>query len=80
MTDKKRTSRRLQHAARQRMKATGEKYTTALQALIDAAPLPSTSSPTAPRETLTSSPGEDHPSDDARAPGWARRRYIWDDR
>lgn len=67
MTEKKRTSRRLQHAARERMKATGEKYTTALQAVIDAAPLPSTASPADLRENLTSSPGEDHASDDARA-------------
>lgn len=37
MTDKKRTSRRVQHAARECMKATGEKYTTALQAVIDRA-------------------------------------------
>ena len=33
MTEQKRTSRRLQHAARERIKATGEKYTTALQAV-----------------------------------------------
>ncbi|MFH8252895.1 hypothetical protein ACH3VR_21190 [Microbacterium sp. B2969] len=67
MTEKKRTSRRLQHAARERMKATGEKYTTALQAVIDAPPLPSTASPADLRENLTSSPGEDHASDDAHA-------------
>lgn len=52
MTEKKRTSRRLQHAARERMKATGEKYTTALQAVIDAAPVPSAALPSDPSEKL----------------------------
>lgn len=33
MTEKKRTSRRLQQAARERMKVTGEKYTAALMAV-----------------------------------------------
>ncbi len=35
MTEKKRTSRRLQQAARERMKATGERYTAALIAVME---------------------------------------------
>lgn len=34
MTEKKRTSSRLQRAARERMKVTGEKYTAALMAVM----------------------------------------------
>lgn len=57
MTETKRTSRRLQHAARERMKATGEKYTTALQAVIDAAPLANCSPAVRPeREANASRP------------------------
>lgn len=36
MTQKKRTSSRLRHDARERVKVTGEKYTTALKAVMDA--------------------------------------------
>ena len=36
MTQKKRTSSRLRHDARARMKVTGEQYTTALQAVMEA--------------------------------------------
>ena len=35
MTEKKRTSSRLQRAARERMKVTGEKYTAALMAVTE---------------------------------------------
>lgn len=35
MTEKKRISRRLQQAARERMKATGERYTAALIAVME---------------------------------------------
>ena len=35
MTEKKRTSRRLQQAARERMKVTGETYTAALMAVME---------------------------------------------
>lgn len=69
MTEKKRTSRRLQHAARERMKATGENCTTALQAVIDAAPLPSAVPRSDPSEKLTLSAHAEHSSDDAGAQG-----------
>jgi hypothetical protein len=36
MTQKKRTSSRLRHDARERMKVTGEKYAAALKAVMDA--------------------------------------------
>ncbi|KJL37390.1 hypothetical protein RR49_00974 [Microbacterium ginsengisoli] len=46
MTEKKRTSSRLQRAARERMKLTGEKYTAALMAVMeDAGSQTETSSP-----------------------------------
>lgn len=35
MTEKKRTSRRLQQAARERMKVTGERYTAPLMAVME---------------------------------------------
>lgn len=68
MTEQKRTSRRLQHAARERIKATGEKYTTALQAVIDARPSPSAALPSDPSEKLTPPAHAEHGPDDA-APG-----------
>lgn len=68
MTEKKRTSRRLQHAARERMKATEEKYTTALEAVIEAAPLPSAAQSSYPGEKLTPHAYAEA-SSDARARG-----------
>jgi len=67
MTEKKRTSRRLQHSTRKRMRVTGEKYTAALQAVIEAAPLPGSASPRDPSEKLAPPAVAEHTSDDARA-------------
>lgn len=69
MIDNKRTSRRLQHAARERMKATGEKYTTALQAVIDATPVPSAALPSHPSKKPMPPAYAEHSSDDVRPQG-----------
>lgn len=66
MTEKKRTSRRLQHAARERMKATGEKYTTALKAVMDAEPSTSPAPTRDPSEELAPPADVQHTSNDTR--------------
>lgn len=69
MTQKKRTSRRLQHAARERMKVTGEKYSTALKAVTDADPSTSPARPAGQGEELAPPVDVQHPASDARHRG-----------
>ena len=59
MTEKKRTSSRLQRAARERMKVTGEKYTAALMAVTEDAGSQTelSSPPTTPAGSLRASVG-----------------------
>lgn len=73
MTEKKRTSSRLRNAARERMKATGEKYTTALQAVMDAGPLTTTAPATDPGQDPTVSAHSQPTSADAGDQGLAQR-------
>ena len=57
MTEKKRTSRRLQQAARERMKVTGERYTAPLMAVMEDAGSQTerSSPPTTPAGSLRAS-------------------------
>ncbi|GAA2959348.1 hypothetical protein [Microbacterium schleiferi] len=68
MTQNKRTSSRLRHDARERMKMTGEKYTVALKAVMDAG---SSNSRAAGREQGEEQAG---PADTQRAPDDTRDR------
>ena len=68
MTQKKRTSSRLRHDARERVKVTGEKYTTALKAGMDAG---SSSSRAGGRDQGEEPAG---PADTQRAPDDTRDR------